>query len=390
MHHWEEALDLGDELTWTPLRVVPPDPWVGHIPFAFWLVKALRPGTLVELGTHSGNSYFAFCQAMAALHPAGRAYAVDTWAGDEHAGRYGEDVFAGVSAFNIEHFRQFSTLLRATFDDARAYFPDQAVDLLHIDGLHSYDAVKHDFENWLPTLSSRGVAVFHDTNVRERDFGVWRLWQELAGRYPSFEFSHSNGLGILGVGADQSPRLRALFELGGEPEQAASLRRRVSARGEAFQRQVEIQHLQSQLHDAVADLQSQLHDAGAHAQGLTGQIEGLTQQAAAAAKTGESARAEIEWRDMLLSAREEVIHAKAALAAELGDRVAAYAASLEVRDSLITARDGLAAQLSAELRAMTEQLKATEARVGQMAHERDAVGVALQAAIAGQAAVAQT
>jgi len=379
MHHWEEGLDLGDELAWTPLRVVPPEPWVGHIPFAFWLIKALRPDTLVELGTHSGNSYFAFCQAMATLHPAGRAYAVDTWEGDEQAGRYGEDVFADVSAFNTEHFRQFSTLLRTSFDDARHYFPGHAVDLLHIDGMHTYDAVKHDFETWLPTLSPCAVVLFHDTNVRERDFGVWRLWQELAARFPSFEFSHSNGLGVLGVGVDQVPRLRALFELGGESAKAASLRRRISARGEAFQRQVELQQLRSQLHDAVA-----------HAQELTGRIERLAHQADAAAQTGEQARAEIAWRDMLLDTRQEVIHAKAALAAELGDRVAAYAASLEVRDSLITARDGLAAQLSAEVRAMTEQLKAAEGRIGQMAAERDGVAAALQEAIAGQAAVART
>ncbi len=390
MQDWEEALDLGDELTWTPLRVVPPDPWVGHIPFAFWLTKALRPDTLVELGTHSGNSYFAFCQAMATLHPAGRAYAVDTWRGDEHAGRYGEEVFASVSAFNAEHFRQFSTLLRATFDDARSYFPEHVVDLLHIDGMHNYDAVKHDFENWLPTLSSRSVVLFHDTNVRERDFGVWRLWQELGERFPSFEFSHSNGLGVLGVGPDQSPRLRALFELAGESDKAASFRRRISARGEAFQRQVELQGLQAQLQDATDQAQS-----------LTGRIEKLTHRVDAVAKAnevaqagiaqaGESARAEIAWRDMLLSAREEVIHAKQALAAELGDRVAAYAASLEARDSLITARDGLAAQLSADLRALAEQLKAAEGRIGQMANERDAVAAALQEAIAGQAVVAQT
>lgn len=231
-------LEVGDELTWDPMRIVPPDPWTGHMPFAFWLIKATRPAVLVELGTHSGNSYFAFCQAMAAMALTGRAYAIDTWVGDEHAGSYDEDVFASVYGFNTEHFRQFSTLLRTKFDDARGYFPnggpDGGIDLLHIDGMHTYEAVRHDFEMWQTALSSRSVVVFHDTNVRERGFGVWRFWQEIRAIYPAFEFHHSHGLGVAGVGPNQSPMMEALFALAADDAAAGAFRRRIAARGERF------------------------------------------------------------------------------------------------------------------------------------------------------------
>ena len=50
-----------------PDRLVEPDAWVGHIPFAFWSVAALKPRVLVEFGTHSANSHAACCLAVAHL-----------------------------------------------------------------------------------------------------------------------------------------------------------------------------------------------------------------------------------------------------------------------------------------------------------------------------------
>src|SRR5262245_33305730 len=41
--------DSGVELIY-PSRLVSPAPWIGHIPFALWLVEALRPQVVVELG----------------------------------------------------------------------------------------------------------------------------------------------------------------------------------------------------------------------------------------------------------------------------------------------------------------------------------------------------
>jgi hypothetical protein len=171
--------------------------WSGHIPFAFDLVAAVRSGVLVELGTHYGESYFSFCQAIAANGMSYSAFAVDTWQGDLHTGAYGNEVFEEVDAYNRERYKPFSRLLRMPFEEAALEFGAESVDILHIDGLHTYDAVRRDFETWIGKVKPGGIVLMHDTAVRRRDFGVWRFWDELQEQYRTFQFEHSNGLGVL-------------------------------------------------------------------------------------------------------------------------------------------------------------------------------------------------
>ena len=190
---------------------IAPSAWIEHVPFAFWMIDALKPASFVELGTHHGTSYFAFCQEIRRQGLPTRAWAVDTWKGDEHAGFYGEEVWEAVDRHNRMTYPGFSTLLREEFAAAVLRSQDRSVDLLHIDGLHSFEAVSADFETWLPKLSRRAVVLLHDTQVRDRGFGVFRLVEHLRTRYPIFEFSHGHGLAVVGVGPKQPQPLRALF-----------------------------------------------------------------------------------------------------------------------------------------------------------------------------------
>ena len=171
--------------------------WMGHLPFAKFLIETLQPGLFVELGTHTGNSYFAFCQSAVECNLNSRFYAVDTWKGDEHSERYDDIVFEKVQAHNQVHYSNLSTLKRMRFDDALDDFDDLTIDLLHIDGFHTYEAVSHDFNTWLPKVKEDGVILFHDICEHRKDFGVWKLWGELKQQYPTMEFHHSHGLGVL-------------------------------------------------------------------------------------------------------------------------------------------------------------------------------------------------
>jgi SAM-dependent methyltransferase len=200
--------------------------WSGHLPFARDLIESLRPRLLVELGTHYGESYFGFCQSVRESRSSTICYAVDTWLGDPHAGRYGSEVFEEVERYNLKHYASFSCLLRTTFDDAISRFSDESIDLLHIDGLHTYTAVTHDWENWFPKVAPGGIVLLHDIVPRHVDFGVWKLWNEISNKYTSFEFHHCYGLGVLlKPGPAQRTRAGGILEYLFVPGNAESIRR---------------------------------------------------------------------------------------------------------------------------------------------------------------------
>jgi hypothetical protein len=209
-------------------------------------VGALQPRTIVELGTHRGYSYFAFCQAVAQYQLTTRCFAVDHWRGDEHAGFYSDDVYQSVATQN-SRYAGFSTLVREDFRSATQHITDESVDLLHIDGRHFYEDVKQDFEDWRPKLSSRSIVLFHDTSVRTEGFGVYRLWEELARDRPSFAFFHGHGLGVLGFGSEVPRQLQSFFTVAMDPKWAKWVETTYSRLGDTIeQKQVINDQLRAQ------------------------------------------------------------------------------------------------------------------------------------------------
>ncbi len=129
-------------------------------------------------------------------------YAIDTWKGDNQTGFFkkneGDSCFEEIKIILQKYYNNINVnLKRTTFDEAVNEFKDNSIDLLHIDGLHTYDAVKNDFAKWFPKCTQDAVILFHDINDIP-GFGVKQFWDELKinsdGFY--FSFSHSNGLGI--------------------------------------------------------------------------------------------------------------------------------------------------------------------------------------------------
>ncbi len=345
-----------DPLFLRPALVGVESAWYGHIPFAHWVVAACRPRLFVELGTHNGVSYAAFCEAVAQFGIDARCYAVDTWQGDEHAGHYGDAVFEALRRFHDSRYAGFSELLRCMFNEALPHFADGSIDLLHIDGLHTYDAVRGDFEAWRPKLSDRAVVLFHDTNERRGDFGVWRLWRELQAAHPGFEFLHSHGLGVLAVGPHAPEDVLALCHLG---DAASAVRERFALLGERW-----MDHFE-QTQAVAAQQRAEARNAGYAAE--VAALQGAQDDAA-------QARAEVTRLAEQVAALDVVRNEAAETRAELED---AWSYQGTLKDQLAQ-RDAHTAELLAMLAARAADWE----RVHQVLAGQDAELAAARAALA--------
>ena len=171
------------------------DSWCMHLPFAYDLMREFAPTVFVELGVKQGESYFAFCQSAAENKINVRCYGIDSWQGDIQTGKLDPEIQREATDYNWR-YSSFSELKAMLFAEALADFPDASIDLLHIDGTHTYEDVKADFESWLPKMSPNGIILLHDVLVRDRGFGVWRLWEEITREGNSFLFDFGHGLGV--------------------------------------------------------------------------------------------------------------------------------------------------------------------------------------------------
>lgn len=196
-------------LRFNPRRLTGSIDWHGHLCFAAWLMETVKPSTLVELGVFRGDSLATFSQAVRELELDCSITGIDTWGGDETTGTYDESVYSDVKDYFDVNYPEV-TLFRGLFDEALPTVADGSIDILHIDGCHSYEAVKHDYETWRSKMSKRGIILFHDVSVVEKGFGTKQFWDEIKDTYPSFSFNHSNGLGVLLYGPKQPEQLKQI------------------------------------------------------------------------------------------------------------------------------------------------------------------------------------
>jgi glycosyltransferase involved in cell wall biosynthesis len=160
-------------------------------------------GATVEIGSFKGRST---CWLAAGCQERGRGKvtAVDHFTGSpEHqpGGTHADPDIAragstfGVFRQNLQRFQlQDWVVPRVGRSEDAILGWNERIRLLFIDGDHSYQATRKDFELWSPSVGRFGLVAFHDVNVSP---GVTQFYNELIaqrGEWRPVGMSHSVGL----------------------------------------------------------------------------------------------------------------------------------------------------------------------------------------------------
>ena len=169
------------------------------------LVRTMRPSVCVEIGSARGRSACYVGMALRQLKH-GKLYAIDPhtstdWNDNKSSDTYGT-IQKNIHAFGVEDHVE---IIRKYSGEAAEGW-DRPIDMLFIDGDHSYEGVKRDWSLFTPHVAPFGVVVFHDTiwDLRpdsrwaREDMGVPRFVEELRETgYPTITIEKCCGISIV-------------------------------------------------------------------------------------------------------------------------------------------------------------------------------------------------
>lgn len=173
--------------------------------FLYGFVRAQKPVVCVEIGSAQGKSACYIGQALKE-NGAGKLYAIDphsvtNW-NDSNSVETFDIIRRNIAAIGLEGQIE---IIRSTSEDARREWKRE-IDFLFIDGDHSYEGIKRDFDLFAPHVRKFGLVVFHDTlwdlspdpRYSRADMGVPRFVEELRREgYPVITLPKNFGVSLV-------------------------------------------------------------------------------------------------------------------------------------------------------------------------------------------------
>lgn len=142
-------------------------------------IAKLKPKNILEIGTQYGGTFNVFCKLASNKKisidlPEGIHGGLPVWMTQQRNQYF-------LDNFNDVHFLSYDSHLQSTLDFAEGLLHDEKVDVLFIDGDHTYDGVEQDFNMYRRLVRPSGLIVFHDVNYMDFDdtCEVHQFWKDL-------------------------------------------------------------------------------------------------------------------------------------------------------------------------------------------------------------------
>ncbi|MGE5748489.1 MAG: class I SAM-dependent methyltransferase [Gemmatimonas sp.] len=171
----------------------------------YGLTRALKPSVAVEIGSARGKSACFVGQALKE-NGSGKLFAIDPHArtdwNDEDSIDTLDEMRRNIRTLKLE--RQIEIIRDVSAGAAGRWM--LPIDMIFIDGDHSYEGVKRDWELFAPFVKQFGVVVFHDTiwdlkpdsPYSRADMGVPAFVEELRTQgYPVTTLDRDFGVSIV-------------------------------------------------------------------------------------------------------------------------------------------------------------------------------------------------
>ncbi len=170
------------------------------------IVASLKPRTILEIGTSKGGTLFIWCRLAS---DDATIISVDL-PGGEFGGGYPRWRIPLFNSFikreqKLHLIRKDSHKL-STLKMVKEILGEKKLDFLFIDGDHTYEGVKKDFEMYSPLVRKEGIIAFHDIVPHDKDHdpkrivGVPEFWSWIKRHYRYIEIVKDRYQGWAGIG----------------------------------------------------------------------------------------------------------------------------------------------------------------------------------------------
>jgi predicted O-methyltransferase YrrM len=168
-------------------------------------LKTRQLKNVMEIGSEAGGTFYLWCRLTAL---GGLKISLDLPSGDSGSGRFRDKAALAARTAQFKcwsanvHVVTGDSHQQSVWREVESILGGNQLDFLFIDGDHSCEGVKMDFEDYRCFVRPGGLIAFHDINDsefhRRQGCFVEKFWRELQGEKQEFNAHQEwGGIGVL-------------------------------------------------------------------------------------------------------------------------------------------------------------------------------------------------